>query len=725
MKSDGIASSAARLTRHGIPGTATIVADAQSSEHTVAETDSVWNMDSWSSVDEVTPAPHRVRRPSRFSLVRSLLHEHRTSYAITCLAVTLASALSCAWVELGQAMDARDGLPDVRTLTHYERGSNISLYSTSAIICETAGGACMLVTLLLVLSSVGFLIEARRREYAMMRLSGASARRIRVMALAEFAVPCGLADLAGCLLGLPLVPTLGIAVARAMDLNDHAFAPRLRFGGVALTFFLVLLSCIAGVWFAAHRISSVSPLSALTRETKESKSVGVVRMVAASLVAALAVCFCVIPLSGMDIMTRTSLLTVFALLALYLFAPLCLPLLASLFGRVAQRCSQGSGLLARQRAGKQRRSTVAIGLPVVLVVFIVMAFMMMAQAGSKESLMTQFQPMRADVVVQTASRILADKVSAALQAQKNDIASSVVYHSEDWAGVNDQPVTVTTASLSGVKEAGPNAPTFVKGSLSALGPHKVAVNAEKIAPYGDYRLGQNVTFYGKADHLYKATIVAVVESPKGLGSNATMNFFALEGAFGNGGVADDGRFVPIVLRDGVSASGFATRFAQHMGFVEARHTDKSNSSGVMVLTKPEYIDYFIQDHRSQQHALAIVIVGGAALAAIFLIQSCAIVITERREENRRLRQLGVSQGSVMSAAIWESVLDVLAASALAVIGLVSVFAELAAQYAREGISPWAVPVPVGTLTGIVAIILVVAVLTSAICTFRDCLGAES
>lgn len=672
-----------------------------------------------SNANPAKPLPHRVCRPSQFSLVRSLLHEHRTSYAVTCLAVLLASALSCAWVELGQAMSARDGLPDLGTMTHYQRGSSIGLYSTGAMVCEIASGACILVTLLLVLSSVGFLIEARRREYAMMRLSGASARRIRLMALAEFVVPCGLADLLGCLLGLPLVPTLGIAVARSMDLNDNAFAPRLRFGGIALTFCLVLIACVVGVWFAAHRISSMNPLSALTRETKESKSVGIVRIVAAVLVAALAAFFCVAPMLGMDTSTRTSILTLFALVALYLFAPLCLPPLADLLGRIAQLSSRGSGLLARQRAGKQTRSTVAIGLPVILVVFIVMAFTMMAQSGSKEGLVTQFQPMRADVVVQTASRIPADKISDALRNQKGDIASSVIYHSEDWAGFNDHPVTVTTAGASDVKAAGPNAPKFVKGSLSALGPHKVAVNAERLTPYGDYRFGQTVTFYGKADQAYKAKIVAVIEAPKGLGSNASMDFFALEGDFSDQSVKDKGHFAPIELRDGISAGAFATRVAQQMGFPQARHADKSNNSGAMILTKPEYIDYFVKDRQSQQHGLAIVIVGGAALAAIFLVQSCAIVITERRGENRRLRQLGVSHASVMAAAIWESVLDVLSASVLAAFSLGLVFAELAVQYAGEGISPWSVPVPTDTFFGMVAIILAVAVLTSVLCTLKD------
>lgn len=163
--------------------------------------------------------------------------------------------------------------------------------------------------------------------------------------------------------------------------------------------------------------------------------------------------------------------------------------------------------------------------------------------------------------------------------------------------------------------------------------------------------------------------MAAVKIPKGLGSNTAMDFFALDGEFDSNGVIDDGFFAAIELREGVSPQAFADQFVRHMRLGESRYADQSNSSGALVLTKQEYIDYFVRERRSQQHGLAIVIVGGAALAAIFLIQSCAIVMTERREENRRLRMLGVSPSSVVDAAIGEVVLGVCSAVVLAGVGL--------------------------------------------------------
>jgi hypothetical protein len=184
--------------------------------------------------------------------------------------------------------------------------------------------------------------------------------------------------------------------------------------------------------------------------------------------------------------------------------------------------------------------------------------------------------------------------------------------------------------------------------------------------------------------------------PKSLDSNTAMDFYTLDGDFDSNGVIDDGFFAAIKLCEGVSSQAFADQVARHMRLTESRYADQSNSSGALDLTKQECIDYFARERRSQQHGLAIVIVGGPALAAIFLIQSCAIAMTERREENRRLRRLGVPRGSVVSAGIWEVVLDVFSATVLEGVGLSVIFAELAMQYAREGISPWRVPISVGT-----------------------------
>ncbi|MBB2955146.1 hypothetical protein FHX77_000526 [Bifidobacterium commune] len=113
-------------------------------------------------------------------------------------------------------------------------------------------------------------------------------------------------------------------------------------------------------------------------------------------------------------------------------------------------------------------------------------------------------------------------------------------HSQEWVGLHDKTVEVTATSADMLGEAGSNVPRFVEGSLSSLGPGAIAVNIEKMVPYGDYHLGQTVVFYGKNDYVYKAKIVAAVEIPKGLGSNATMDFFTLDGDFDLNGVIDDG-----------------------------------------------------------------------------------------------------------------------------------------------------------------------------------------
>ncbi|WEV64463.1 hypothetical protein [Bifidobacterium sp. ESL0732] len=71
------------VTQHGIPKTAATVTDAHSDEPLDADTDSIWNMNSWASVNEAMPTPRRVRRSLHLSFVRLLPHKHRSRKGIS------------------------------------------------------------------------------------------------------------------------------------------------------------------------------------------------------------------------------------------------------------------------------------------------------------------------------------------------------------------------------------------------------------------------------------------------------------------------------------------------------------------------------------------------------------------------------------------------------------------------------------------------------------------
>ncbi|WEV65435.1 hypothetical protein [Bifidobacterium sp. ESL0764] len=69
MSGVNISSPVSRLAQHGVQKTATTVADAQPGEPAGTNTGSIWNMNSWSSLSEVMPVPHRGHRLRRLLCV--------------------------------------------------------------------------------------------------------------------------------------------------------------------------------------------------------------------------------------------------------------------------------------------------------------------------------------------------------------------------------------------------------------------------------------------------------------------------------------------------------------------------------------------------------------------------------------------------------------------------------------------------------------------------------
>lgn len=123
------------------------------------------------------------------------------------------------------------------------------------------------------------------------------------------------------------------------------------------------------------------------------------------------------------------------------------------------------------------------------------------------------------------------------------------------------------------------------------------------------------------------------------------------------------------------------------------------------------MDYDARRSAHVQQGLPRMTAGAAVLASIFLVQSCAIVASERR-----LRDVGVSRLPLAMASIWESAIDVLAATVLAALVMLAVIWGTYRQMdtALAGIR---IPLPYGYFFGMALVGLAAAMLTSGIYTW--------
>ena len=614
----------------------------------------------------------KARTPGLASLARSFLHEHRSSYTVMVLAVMAASVLTSAWAQVAIAARKGDGMPDTRAMNSYDRAMTLSLRDSATLISIMYACICGFVSIFLVITSVGFLIERRRREYAMMRLSGASPRTVRFISLLEFMIPVGLAALLGSLAGCLLVPAFAKSLINsgleALEMTAHPHPT-----GIFFTFVGILLAGLLGTWFAARRITAISPIEALQDSGNRSgtKSIGPLRLIIALAGLAGGLAMVHHRFKGMDIEIQIMASTGCLLVIIGALAPVLVPACANLIGVPFQLAFRGAGLLARQRARKENRSSTAVAVPIILMLVIVTGVIALGRSSWAQEAISRYKPVAAEVMVTTDTKDTRD-LDRQLRSSA-DVGSAVTYSKESWrrAGNTDSKSDAPFISAMHINKSGKAldtiSPAFITGSAADLGPGKVAISKDHSQEKNP--LGRTLTLIDKNEKRHTLTITAIVDmTPTG----QTGEYLIMDDSLSQ--LAPDNRGLTTLVR---------TAPRVQTNDLISKLNASWDSKGIKACTKKEYIHSDIQRSQKVQRAMPQIANGAIVLTAIFLIQACAIAVNERRQENRRMQAAGVSRGTLVCSSIGESVIDALSAvllSALAMAGVLAViFHQLSGQ----------------------------------------------
>lgn len=626
----------------------------------------------------------KARTPGLASLVRSFLHEHRSSYTVMVLAVMAASVLTSAWAQVAIAARKGDGMPDTRALNSYDRAMTLSLRDSATLISIMYACICGFVSIFLVITSVGFLIERRRREYAMMRLSGASPRTVRLISLLEFMIPVGLAALVGSLAGCLLVPAFAKSLINsgleALEMTAHPHPM-----GIVLAFAGILLAGLLGTWFAARRITAISPIEALQDSENRSgtKSIGPLRLIIALAGLAGGLAMVYHRFKGMDIEIQILASTGCLLVIIGALAPVLVPACANLIGIPFQLAFRGAGLLARQRARKENRSSTAVAVPIILMLVIVTGVIALGRSSWAQEAISRYKPVAAEVMVTTDTKDTKD-LDRQLRSSA-DVGSAVTYSKESWrrAGNTDSKSDAPFISAMHINKSGKAldtiSPAFITGSAADLGPGKVAVTSKGHSQEKNL-LGRTLTLIDKNEKRHTLTITAIVDmTPTG----QTGEYLIMDDSLSQ--LAPDNSGSTTLAR---TAPGVRT------GNLISQLNASWDRKGIKACTKKEYIRSNIQRSQKVQRAMPQIANGAIVLTAIFLIQACAIAVNERRQENRRMQAAGVSRGTLVCSSIWESVIDALSAILLSALAMAGVLAVIFHQLSGQ-IDMSVVPLPYG------------------------------
>lgn len=627
----------------------------------------------------------------RAPLTPAFLREHRWAYAGLVVIVGAASALATASIGLLAAAGDGDGLSLTHEALRAAAEARVALESVQYVTGLIAGVG-LFFAVFLVGSAVGFAVEGRRRELALLRLAGATPGRVTRLVLGEAAVVSVAAAAGGAVLGvIGLAPYAALLVR--LDLAPPGFVPSVRPVVAVACAAGVALVAAAGAVPPARRVSRVRPIEALGQSEAVRTRLGRGRSVRGALATATAATLLVLPPSVGEVQAVTLLLAGAAVVALSAFSPVVIPAVARVVGVVAARLAPGAGLVAREHAAWDVRRTAALGNPVLLLIALASALFLVAQTGQAVGLVSWQDQLRADVMASSARTVGADGESVQVQVRPDlgDGAVWVRYETSDgWAWPEGRPGLPTVAwtapaALGSVVDA-----AVLAGRLSDVQGDEVATT-DRSASVGD-----TVEIVAPDGALRTFTVAAVVAPTAFVQDDVIAADDSLREA---GDVVDSRWFVAATAGTEVSAVLEAVRRA----LPEAD-----------VSTVREWIDVRIQEGRDAQTQGLSALIGGAGILALCSVaQSVGTSMRERRGELRLLQRVGAPRRSLVGTAVLEVVVVLVTAALLSALVAGALYGRMV-SYLRHDLVDLAPSVPVGVLVVVLAAAAGVAVVSAGV-----------
>ena len=265
----------------------------------------------------------------------------------------------------------REALPELVAQTGDARGDVEFLDSAAArtmliAIGSAFVGTCILVALFIVAGTLSLSVQARRREYALLRAVGATPQQVHALIAREVLAVAVVAAVLGIVPGYLLSSALQSAfVAGGVIPGDFALAlsPFPALGALLL----VLGAAWGAARIAARRPARLDPIEALRESSTGPGPIGLPRIITGILFAAAGVSISTVPMTvrGDAAMGASAGAAILLIVALALLGPWIVSLCVRLVGPALRRSSAAGFLAAAHMKAGSRRMAAAI-LPIAL-----------------------------------------------------------------------------------------------------------------------------------------------------------------------------------------------------------------------------------------------------------------------------------------------------------------------------------------------------------------------
>ncbi|NMH80866.1 ABC transporter permease [Pseudonocardia xinjiangensis] len=541
-----------------------------------------------------------------------------------------------------------------------------------------AAAVATLAATFVVAGTFSYSVAQRRRELALLRMSGAAPRQIRRMVRAEAMLVGLVAACLGTALGRLGAPPV------AAWLVDAGFAPpdltiRTEWAPIAAAGLVGLGTAWLGVTAAARRAGAVRPLEALRDAAVDRRVMGRGRWVGAALLGATAIG--VVPLALGETTGVASayvlLVTIATLLALALLTPVLVPLLLA---PVTALTSSGVGLIgsANVRAGLRRTASTAA--PVLITVGLAAATLASTATLTATAAAAERDRVTAEIVVSASGPVGLDRELVAGLAGVPGVAAveptAGASASVDAGSSGVRQVAVTYAS-SGIGTA--MRLPLVAGALAGLDRPDTAAVSEATARDHGWQVGATAHLRPADGAAVRPTVVAVVADHAMGGSAALLSWPTAGGTAGR--TSPDTAYVALAPGADPAAA------LRAVGALATAHGATAGATGDVLA------DRTAGDEEIDRLAVLSVIGLTITYTAISIATTFVMSTAARRRELTALRLTGATPLQLTTMIVVEVGLVVLAAVALAGLTTAVVLALTAAVLAGTG--PLVLSVPWG------------------------------
>jgi len=559
----------------------------------------------------------------------------------------------------------------------------------------------LLVGSFLIFNTFSVTVAQRSREFALLRVLGASRRQILRSVLFETIVIGLLASILGIGFGLLLAPALAALLSGfGIDLGatGTVLEPRTIVAGLAVG----MIATIVSGFVPARRATRVEPVAAMRESVLPAGRLRRSRLVAAALVEAAGVAALLYGLFG-DPGTANATATVLGLGSLLmifgfaLLAPALVRPLSSLIGRPLERLQGITGRLARENATRQpQRTAVTASALMIGVAMVVLVAIFAAGLSATIDKGIDEQVKAAGIVThEDGFSPLPDGVADELaKADGVTAVSRIRFETGKLAG------SASTTAVTGIDPANVRdvlTLEWVEGSdetLSGLGEGDVVINPD-FAKEHSLAVGDPVSFVNARGREVDYRVAGIYDPGVGILGGVLVSNASLERAW----EATDIAFALVAAAPGADPDAIRRAGEQALaGFPTA---------------KERTIEGFKEEQNKQVNTLVNLVYALLALSVLVallgIVNTLALSVHERTRELGMLRAVGMSRRQVRRMVRAESVITAVIGATLGVVLGIVFAAILSRPLADDG---FVFELPVGPLIAVAILAALAGVLAA-------------